>query len=311
MTEPPRLPIPLNALRAFEAAARLMSIKEAAGEIGVTPSAVSHQLRVLEETLGVELLRRSGPRIELTETGRALAPDLTLGFSRIAEAVRTLRMERRLGPLRLSLLPTFAVHWLSPRLASYPFARAGFDLAISTTQVPVDLVAGVADAAVRHGSGAWPGLVADRLFGETVTLLSRPGWLPAGDAARRAAIAGTNLFLSQHRREIFARWNAGLPGGPLRPGAVTIVDSTSLALKAALDGAGITLAGLEIAAAEIAAGRLEAVFDHRVPAGGAYHLVYPAALERDRRVRNLRRWMMEEAAKPAPGAAPGRSDAAD
>ena len=157
MTGTMRLSVPLNALRAFEAAARHMSIKDAAEEIGVTPSAVSHQLRILEDLLGVELMRRVGPRLELTETGRLLSPDLSVGFTRIIQAVATVKQERKLGPLRLSMLPTFAVHWLSPRMASYPFARSGFELLISTTQTAVDLGAGVADAAVRHGSGQWPG----------------------------------------------------------------------------------------------------------------------------------------------------------
>ena len=112
MTETMRLSVPLNALRAFEAAARHMSIKDAAEEIGVTPSAVSHQLRILEDLLGVELMRRVGPRLELTETGRQLSPDLTIGFTRIIQAVGAVKQERKLGPLRLSMLPTFAVHWL-------------------------------------------------------------------------------------------------------------------------------------------------------------------------------------------------------
>ncbi|MBP2150991.1 LysR substrate-binding domain-containing protein [Xanthobacter autotrophicus DSM 597] len=301
MTEAMRLTVPLNALRAFEAAARHLSIKDAAGEIGVTPSAVSHQLRILEELLGVELMRRVGPRLELTETGKALAPELTAGFGRIVEAVGSLKKERKAGPLRLSMLPTFAVHWLSPRLTRYPFARAGFELLISTTQTAVDLNAGVADAAVRHGGGVWPGVVSERLFEETVGLLGRADWLRHGEAGLRAGIARTNLFLSQHRREDFARWNGTLPGGPVKPAAITIVDSAGLGLKAAIDGAGLTLAGLEIAGWDIAAGRLTPLLGHQVPGNGGYYLCYPPALDRDRRIRNLRAWMHAEVAK---GAAP-------
>lgn len=298
MTDAVRLSVPLNALRAFEAAARHLSIKDAAGEIGVTPSAVSHQLRLLEEALGVDLMRRVGPRLELTESGKLLSPELTAGFSRITDAVGTLKNGRTLGPLRLSMLPTFAAHWLSPRLTTYPFSRAGFELLLSTSQTVVDLGAGVADAAVRHGHGMWPGVRSDRLFDETIGLLGRAVDWPAQDtAATRAAISRMNLFLSHHRQQHFQHWNETLPGGPITPAAITLVDSASLGLKAALDGAGLTVAGLEIAGWDIAAGRLRPLLGHRVPVHAGYYLCYPSALERDRRVRNLRTWMLTAAAQ--------------
>ena len=164
----------------------------------------------------------------------------------------------------------------------------------------MDLAAGVADAGVRHGRGGWPDLVSDLLFEETVTLFAPPGFAAAAAAHPRDALAGANLFLSQHRRDAFERWNASLPGGPIRPAAVTIVDSAGFGLKAAIDGAGVTLAGREIAGSDVAAGRLTPLFDHRIPAGGGYYLVYPPALERDRRVRNLRGWLLAEVAKPPP-----------
>jgi LysR family glycine cleavage system transcriptional activator len=288
--------VPLNALRAFEAVARHLSIKEAALELGVTPSAVSHQLRGLEEALGLTLLRRVGPALELTEAGARLAPDLSEGFSRISAAVGGLRQDRSAGPLRLSMLPTFAAHWFSPRLTRYPFERNGFDLLISTTQEAVDLSAGVADAAVRHGQGRWEGLQADLLFDETVSLFGAPPLGRPDPDDMRAQIARRTLFLSQHRKENYARWNATLPGGPIRPAAVMMVDSAGLALRAAMDGAGVALAGVEIAASDVGAGRLAQFFAHRAPTGGGYFLVYPDALARDRRVRNLSRWMVEASA---------------
>ncbi|RAP39703.1 LysR family transcriptional regulator [Rhodovulum viride] len=293
---PFRLNVPLNALRAFEAAARHLSIKEAALELGVTPSAVSHQLRGLEDALGLTLMRRVGPALELTEAGARLAPDLSEGFSRIIEAVGGLRQDRNAGPLRLSMLPTFAAHWFSPRLTRYPFERNGFDLLISTTQEAVDLSAGVADAAVRHGQGQWDGLQADLLFEETVSLFGAPPLAKDDPDEMRAQISGMTLFLSQYRKENYARWNATLPGGPIRPAAVMMVDSAGLALRAAMDGAGVALAGVEIAAFDVGAGRLTQLFSHWAHTGGGYFLVYPEALARDRRVRNLSRWMIEASA---------------
>ena len=296
----PGRPLPLNALRAFEAAARHLSIKVAAGELGVTPSAVSHQLRGLEETLGVDLMRRSGSTLVLTQAGATLAPSLSLGFARIADAVAELDQTRRSGPLRLSLLPTFAAHWLSPRLGAWPFGREGFDLLLSGSQTLADLTAGEADVAVRHGTGRWGGLVSDLLFRESLTLVGAPG--PEGETSR-TRVARSNLFLSVHRREDFARWNAALPGGPVTPRTVTRVDSTGLALQAAAGGAGIALAGREMAGADLAAGRLVTLFDHCADAGKAYWLVYPDALARDRRVRNLRRWLLENLSPRGPAQA--------
>ena len=305
---PPRLPVPLNALRAFEAAARNRSIRAAADELGVTPSAISHQLRGLEEALGLKLLHRGTGGLELTEAGGRLAPDLHAGFTRIAGAVQALRETRLQGPLRLSMLPTFAAHWFSPRLTRYPFERAGFELAISTTQDAVDLAAGAADAAVRHGQGLWPGLRADLLFEESVGLFAAPRRAEADAAAMRAALAAMPLFLSRHRRENFARWNATLPGGPIRPASVIEMESADLALRAAMDGAGAALASAELTRQDVATGWLVPLLGHRVPAGGAYWLVYPEGMAADRRIRNLARWMVEAAQEdraPAPPAAEG------
>lgn len=282
-----RLPVPLNALRAFEAVARHLSIRDAAAELAVTPSAISHQLRGLEEALGMDLLRRTGNRLELTEAGARLAPELAEGFGRIVRAVGALGAGRGRGPLRLSMLPTFAVNWLSPRLIRYPFDRQGFELLISTSQAAVDLAAGEADAAIRHGAGTWPGLRADRLFEETADLFAGPA---------PVVVEGANLFLSQHRRDLFAAWNAGLPGGPLRPASITTVESTGLALRAAADGAGIAFAGVEMAAADVAAGRLRSLYGRPIKAGGGYWLVYPERLKGDRRLGNIRRWLLAEAA---------------
>ncbi|MGM0586377.1 MAG: LysR substrate-binding domain-containing protein [Pseudomonadota bacterium] len=289
-----RLNVPLNALRAFEATARLLSVKDAAWELGVTPSAVSHHLKALEEALGVDLMRRSGGHLELTETGRRLATPLTEGFRSIVGAVSNVMEERKSGALRLTMLPTFAVHWLSPRLARYPFERAGFELLISTTQAAVDLSAGDADAGIRHGAGQWEGLGADLLFEETVTLFASPSLADGEDP--RTIVERCNLFLSQHRARDWANWNASLPGGPVTPAAVTTVGSTGLGLRAAADGAGITLAGREIAQADIEVRRLTPLFDHNIEAGAGYWLVYPESLARDRRIRNLRAWLLEEAA---------------
>jgi len=288
-----RIPVALNGLRAFEAAARHLSIKEAALELAVTPSAVSHQLRSLEDALGVELLRRIGTRLELTAAGRKLAPGLNLGFTQIAESVGGLREERLAGPLRLNMLPTFATHWLSPRLGRYPFARRGFSLEIATTQEEVDLAAGVADAGIWYGDGQWPGVVSELLFETSIDLYARPGFASGRPSEKIARVGQANLFMSRHCVG-WRHWMATLPGGPFEPGCLTWVDSSGLTLQAAADGAGVAIAVCELAEHMVEQGRLESVFRHPVPAGIGFHLVYPESLREDRRLDNLRCWLREQ-----------------
>lgn len=288
-----RIPVSLNALQAFEAAARHLSIKDAALELAVTPSAVSHLLRTLEEVLGVQLMRRIGPRLELTSAGHRLAPCLKEGFALIAEGVGSLREERRSGPLRLNMLPTFATNWLSPRLSRYPFDRHGFSLEISTTQDEVDLAAGAADAAIWYGDGFWAGLQADLLFEATIDLYARPGFATGSRRERIEQVARANLFVSRHCLT-WRRWMDSLPDGPFDPAVITRVDSGGLTMQAAADGAGVSIAVCELAESAVRLGRLTSVFDHPVSAGVGFWLVYPEALREDRRLDNLRGWLREQ-----------------
>ncbi|PBZ53626.1 LysR family transcriptional regulator [Pseudomonas aeruginosa] len=292
-----RIPVPLNALRAFEAAARHLSIKDAALELAVTPSAVSHQLRILEDMLGVELLRRIGTRLELTDAGRRLAPDLNQGFALIAEGVGALREERRDGPLRVNMLPAFATNWLAPRLNLYPFKRRGFSIQISTTQDNVDLAAGVADVGIWYGKGQpWSGMQADFLFEVTIDLYSRPGYVTGSHRERIKQISKANLFVSRHC-PAWRRWMEGLPDGPLKPAVITQVDSSGLTIQAAADGAGVSIAVCELAENTVREGRLESVFNHPVDAGIGFWLVYPEALREDRRLDNFRGWLRDQISK--------------
>lgn len=288
-----RIPVPLNALRAFEAASRHLSIKEAAAELGVTPSAVSHQIRTLEDSLGVELLRRVGAGLEMTAAGRQLAPSLNQGFQCIAEGVAQMRSQRQTGPLRLNMLPAFATNWLSPRLSRYPFERDGFSLDISTTQDDVDLAAGVADAGIWYGSGQWPGLNAELLFEAQIDLYARPGFASGSPRERMDKIRHANLFISRHCLN-WRHWLESMPEGPIEPARITTVDSGGLTLQAAADGVGATIAVCELAFSAVQAGRLEPVFNRPVKDGAGFYLVYPDALRDDRRLALLLDWLQAQ-----------------
>ena len=166
--------LPLNALRAFEATGRHLSIRKAAEQLNVTPSAVSHQLRALEDTLGVALLRRVNRRLVLTEAGQLLLPGLRDGFASIAGAVAALEASRRHGVLTVSMLSTFAAGWFIPRLTRFQARHAEIEVRVATTTRAVDLDREDIDAAIRYGRGGWPGLRCDRLIGERIVPVCSP-----------------------------------------------------------------------------------------------------------------------------------------
>ena len=155
---------PLKALRAFEAAFRHESFVAAARELNVTPSAVSHQIKLLEDILGLPLFRRAVRAVVPTAAARAAYPGVRRGFEELAGAMARIRPPKA-GPLVLSCVPSFAMKWLIPRLDRRP---AGLQVQIVATRDRADLIAGDADMAIRFGMGNYPGLDAHRLFDEMV-----------------------------------------------------------------------------------------------------------------------------------------------
>lgn len=279
--------IPLNALRAFEAAARHQSVKQAGLELNVSASAVSHQIRQLESQLGVALFTRDGRGVTLTAEGAALAPRLIEGFGLIEAALDDHHTRLTGGPLRLSVLEIFAHWWLFPRLSSYPLARRGFELEIMASQQVVSFDTENVDAAVRVGKGVWPGVVCDHLFDERLGVYGLPGL----DLERAP------IFISGLRQQEWRDWCASArpPVGAAAP--IVLVETVSLALKAALDGAGLCMAGDRFAERDVLTGRLQRLDEaETVSARGAYWLVYPPRGRRDPRLRNFRTWLLAQAA---------------
>lgn len=280
--------IPLNALRAFEAAARHGSVKLAGLELNVSASAVSHHIRQLEALLGAALFVRDGRGLSLTEAGEQLLPKLAEGFSLIGEALDDYQARRTAGPLRISVLEIFAHWWLLPRLSSYPLARRGFALEIEASQKVVSFDTENVDAAVRIGDGAWPGVISDHLFDERLGVYG-----PVGELAE-----GAPVFVSRPRQDEWQAWRSSdtPPVGADAP--VVLVDSASTALKAAIDGAGLCFAGDLFAERDVAAGRLRRLdIAAEKSARGSYWLVYPPRMRRDPRLQNFRTWLLDQAGK--------------
>ncbi len=296
MTDTP----PLTALRAFETAARTGSVRRAADALHVTPSAISHQIRALEESLGVALFRRANRRLILTEAGQVLLPGLTEGFERLGDAVAALSAFRRRGVLTVSMLSTFAVRWFIPRLSRFQKLHTDIEVRVSTTMRTVDFAREGIDAAIRHGHGDWPDLRSDRLIDDDIVPVCAPD-LAAGDPPLDTPndLERHTLLTSDARTEDWEIWLAGIGLADLQPARRIAFDATHFALDAALGGAGVAIAARELVADDLRRGRLITPFEqgHRHTAG--YYLVCPTDRADDPTMATLRRWLLDETDRPA------------
>jgi DNA-binding transcriptional LysR family regulator len=288
---PHKLP-PLAALRLFEAAGRHGGFTVAAEELGVTPSAVSHAVRALEDRLGIPLFHRDPRGLRLTPAGEELLAEATRAFEGLARTVERLTTVHGAGGLALSATPTFAARWLLPRLPALRRRQPGLALRISTELHRVELGDGRFDLAVRRarepaGPGEWLHLAEELLVPVAAPQLAG---LPLCEVLRRLpAIHVTSVS------EDWATWTSSCGIAPLEPGAGLRFDTVHLALDAAAHGVGVALARLPMCADDIAAGRLAALHEPR-PSGMAYWLVARPGLLRQREGRLFAEWLREELA---------------
>jgi len=296
-----RLP-PLNALRAFEATARHMSVSRAAAELHVTPAAVSHQIRGLEEHLGVPLFRRLNRGLALTEDGALLAPGLRDGFDRLAAAMQLLNERRSGGALVVSVAPSFAAKWLVPRLERFTRAHPDIDVRISATMELADLRRDAVDAAIRFGWGSYPGLEVHKLTADTSTPMCSPALLTGdhplrepGDLRHHVLIHDDSMAFDPTAPD-WRMWlkAAGVDGIDVARGQH--YSSGDHAIQAAVTGAGVVLGRQSLAGDDLAAGRLVMPFELCLPVKPAYYLLLPPAMQRPDRVAAFRDWVLAEMA---------------
>lgn len=308
-----RLP-PLNALRAFEAAARHLSFKKAGDELAVTPTAISHQLKVLEDYLGFTLFRRLTRAIELTDEGRAMLPKIREGLECFAAAIENTRHRDLSGRLSIVSPPAFASRWLIRRLPAfslrYPEIRLHVSASLATID-PRDVVgasgmegfdvrAEETSLAIRFGRGQYQGCRVDRLFSPVYT----PVCSPILQKGKHPLVAmhdlGRQVLLHDETipelmdRPTWSEWmqEAGVTG--LDPHAGMHFSDPSLVLSAAIDGVGVALASKALIDAELSAGRLIAPFGTVIRRPQAYFLVAPEAVAERPVVQVFRAWMLNE-----------------
>jgi len=294
-----RLP-PLNGLRAFEAAARHLSISAAARELHVTPAAVSQQIKGLEAHLGVALFRRLNRALALTEHGLLLLPGLSDGFDRLGDAVARVRAAYEGGPLNVSTSPAFASKWLIPRLDRFQRQHPDIEVRITASMDLVDFRADDADCAVRFGNGRYEGLESVWLMGEEVfpvcspRLLAGAHPLTALDELKHHRLIHDGTPMLNDLTPDWRMW--------LQAAGVEDVDSThglvlspwTMVIEAAIEGQGVALGRRNLVAADLAEGRLVRPFDLGLPIPFSHWLVYPPQALRRRKVKALHDWLLAE-----------------
>jgi LysR family transcriptional regulator, glycine cleavage system transcriptional activator len=288
-----RLP-PLNALRVFEAAARHLSFTRAAAELNVTQAAVSHQIRILEERLGRKLFRRVGRNLFLTDAAQAYLAEIRAAFDRIAEATRQLEAEDRGGVLNLTVLPSFAASWLVPRLGRFRARHPEIDVRLSSDGEVVDFARSDYDLGIRTGRGSWPGLRADLVLTETLTVVCSPKLLAATPLRSPRDLARATL-LHDEPRERWMLWFRSLGIEDVDPWRGPGFSHSNMVIQAAVEGQGVAVVGATLAAHELAAGRLVRLFPETLPADYSYWLVSPEASADRPKIAAFREWILAEA----------------
>jgi DNA-binding transcriptional LysR family regulator len=288
-------PVPLHALRAFAAAARHLSFRRAAEELHVTPAAISHQIKGLEERLGLKLFRRLTREIRLTEEGHVLAPALRDGFERLDRAVERVLAAPTRTVLTVSTITTVAMSWLVPRLPNFQARHPQIEVRISTSQRVVDFAREDFDCAIRYGGPPTPGLARHELFADRFTPLCAPAL--ARKLRRPADLARMQLLDTLPSPGEWKFWLEKVGLADLRTPGGAAFDSTRVALEAASRGLGVAVGDPLFAADEIRAGRLVQPFDLVVSTGRRYWLVHPEAVAQRPKIVAFRDWLLAEAAQ--------------
>ncbi len=294
----PRALPPLNALRAFEAAARHLSFTRAAAELHVTQAAVSHQVKALEEPLGVRLFRRLTRELRLTEEGQALAAELRDAFQQIVSAVSRVGSRGSRGALHISTMTTFALSWLVPRLPRFQAAHPMIEVRVSTTQRTVDFAREDVDLAIRYGGGNWPGLKCEKLFDDMLTPLCAPALaerLKSPEDLREVQLLHEGAEASD-----WLTWLAAAGVGSLDATKGPRFDSTRIAGQAAMGGLGVAVGAPYLFADEIARGQLVQPFDLVVGNGKAFWVVWLEGSASQPKIVAFRDWILAEAAAALP-----------
>ncbi|MGE0237332.1 MAG: transcriptional regulator GcvA [Parvibaculaceae bacterium] len=289
----------LNALRAFEAAARHLSIAEAADELHVTSAAISHQIRHLEDHLGMPVFQRNGRNLTLTDAGQAGLPAIREGFALLTAAMDAIDSLGETGSLAISVAPSFATKWLLPRLHRFEAQHPEIDIKVNASMQLCDFARDGIDVAIRYGAGTYPELISEKLIQESLIPVCSPELLASAPLGRPDDLKNHTLLHdeSPDNDPSCPNWEMWL-----RAAGIHDIDASrgprfnqsSMVLEAAMLGRGIALAKSTLAAADIASGRLVRPLPGHSPVGFAYYLVAPKSKLNLPKVSFFRDWLWDE-----------------
>ncbi len=291
---------PLNALRAFESAGRHLSFTKAAAELNVTPGAISHQVKALEEQLEVPLFRRLTRALRLTDAGQAALPTLSQGFDKLAQGVEQMRTHCESGLLTISVSPSFGAMWLVPRLEHFRSRHPDIEIRIDGTDRLVNLARDNVDVALRYGPGGYNGVRVDCLFSQVNTPVCSPALLSGEHPLGQPGDLRHHTLLHVDWKDAEASWRMWLLAAGLHnidPTRGPHFTMENMAVQAALDGHGVALIGDILVADDLAAGRLVRPFDPSLstPLKFSYYLLSAKDSAEQPKVAAFRDWLLVEA----------------
>ncbi|USG62388.1 transcriptional regulator GcvA [Sneathiella marina] len=292
-----RLP-PLNALRSFEAAARQLSFSKAAEELYVTPAAVSHQVKALEDWLGVDLFKRLNRAVMLTDEGQSYVLGVREGLQLLSSATEKLMKQDAAGALHVDTMPSFAARWLLPRLSRFRDEHPDIDVRLSASDLLTDFDRNDVDIVVRYGNGNYPGLRVEKLLTEDVLFpVCSPSLLTGEHPLRTPEDLQFHTLLHDDMRIDWDTWLTVAGVENVDPKKGPSFNDSSMVLTAAMAGQGVALGRSTLAADDLIAGRLVRPFNQQpLKAGHAYYIVCPEEKADRPRIAAFRTWLMKEAA---------------
>jgi LysR family glycine cleavage system transcriptional activator len=283
----------LKAIKTFQIAARHSSFALAAGELCITPSAVSHQIKTLETQLGLPLFSRSARALALTDAGARYLEQIDDLFTRLESVTEQLRARYGRNSVRLHVPAYFASELLLPRLSEFSKLHEGIDLRIETQGVHGRSHVAEADISVVVGSGPWNGLVAHPLFAQSLVPAAAPELLAEKPVLRHEDLNQHTLLVHEARRDDWDRWAESVGLRDLRPLQIVRIDSMAAATRAAEKSIGIALLPAELSRRKFASGRLARVFDDELVTKEDYTLLVRAEDETRDDIRALCAWLIE------------------
>jgi LysR family glycine cleavage system transcriptional activator len=291
-----RLPS-LNGLRAFEAAARHLSFTQAASELNVTQTAISHQIRRLEEELGIRLFVRKNRALSLTPEAREYLPGIRAAFNDLRLATDRLLRKDDDNVLTISTLASLAAKWLLPRLSAFQEAHPDIDVRITTSTGLIDFRGGDVDAAIRYGRGHWPGLRAEWLMADEMFPVCSPALLTGKRPLRCPEDLRDHVLLhNTNNGDDWRLWltAAGLPSDISKQPGITF-DLILMTVQAAIDGMGVAMGRTTYVKDDIAKTRLVVPFKIALPADAGFYLVSPEGAPDSPKLRAFRQWLIASA----------------